>query len=840
MSSEEQKEEIELFPTVVPVQDFDPELDAKALYEGMEGIGTDEKIIIDIISNRSSLQLIEVEKKFRTLYGEDLKQMLKQELNGHLETVVIGRFYDKSWYHAFCIRRAMKGMGTDEQALVDILCSKTAKELKQLNVTYRALYERDLIEDIKSECSGDLERILVAVASAGREQCEEVDYELAATEAKALYDAGEGRWGTNEKVFINIFAHRSYPQLQATFMSYGLLSKYTLYDAIKKEMSGHVRSAFLTIAHFSKNPIAYWCNLLYESMKGVGTDDERLIRTVLSRCEIDLKTIRVEYEKTYRDSLMKAIGSETGGDYKKIMLSIVEDPTGLHLGLHKMLVSQEMLLLGSFSLGERIFEGRTLAIVETTLKDMQQFNGAWIYSIGKNIVALYDQFEVYDCLEHELQYAKKVTIRVYTAERPRSYFPKAPRQVGVSVNIISMCAIDTRKQNFEARLVMKTVWEPSPSEVALFKKKRYLSTGSGWRPRFVWANSIKMERRERKLWSVKTKDLSEKEPYKLTGYLLLQNGDCDPYGSVVNMLPKYLMYGEFEYQGTFTELLELNAFPLDCQDFSIICWSAVNSDKEQMVPFDLFLGNPSEMKGVGVWPLLRVSLSSSNIMNEWDIKNVNFSLENKSGQRSKMYMIVKARRRYQLYIWRMIIPVSLLVLASQTSFLLELEYGGDRVNVIFAAVLANVVYQLAVYGELPQIPYMTFLDWYNLFWFIFMLFILLVSAVIVFHDGEYFDRHFHVVGNDELRKVDLYMGILVLTLQLVGLIFFMCWGYKVYQREGLKLSLNYYEQIDNGLINPSKVDITLNSNEKVHSTVHELENEQKSHNWHREYIVAVK
>ena len=47
-----------------------------------------------------------------------------------------------------------------------------------------ALYERDLIKDIKSECNGDFERILVAVASAGREKEEEVDYELAKKEAK--------------------------------------------------------------------------------------------------------------------------------------------------------------------------------------------------------------------------------------------------------------------------------------------------------------------------------------------------------------------------------------------------------------------------------------------------------------------------------------------------------------------------------------------------------------------------------------------------------------------------------------------------------------------------------
>lgn len=320
---EDQK--IDSSPTVLPVEDFDPETDSKVLYKAMKGFGTDEDKIMKVVANRSSAQLMAVEKKFRTMYGEDLSNWLEKELRGNFEKVVLGRFFGPRGYQAMVIRHAMAGAGTDERALIDVICTKNKHEMEMVKRAYEALYQRDLIKDIRSETSGDFRRILVSLATAGREN-KPVDEDLAKTDAKALYDAGEGKWGTDEGTFNRIFAARSFPQLRATFLAYKKQTGQDMDTVIEKEMSKDLKTAFLTLVRYIQDPITYYSEVLYRSMKGMGTDDRTLIRTVLSRCEIDLGVIKKRFYKLHQKTLDKAIKSETSGDYRKIMLMIVSDP----------------------------------------------------------------------------------------------------------------------------------------------------------------------------------------------------------------------------------------------------------------------------------------------------------------------------------------------------------------------------------------------------------------------------------------------------------------------------------------------------------------------------------
>jgi len=315
-------EKAALSPTVVPAEDFDAETDAKVLYKAMKGFGTDEDKIMNVVGKRSSTQLMEVEKKFRTMYGENLQKWLENELKGNFEDVVRGRFFGPRGYQAYCLRKAMAGMGTDEKALVAVICTKDKREMEMVKKAYNKLFERDLIKDLESETSGDFRRIMVSLASAGRDE-KPVDEELAETDARALYEAGEGAWGTDEGTFNRIFAGRSFPQLRATFKAYKKKTGQDMADVIEKEMSGNLEMAFVTLVRYIQDPITFYSEVLYRSMKGMGTDDTTLIRTVLSRCEIDLGAIKERFEKLHQKTLDKAIKSETGGDYRKIMLMIV-------------------------------------------------------------------------------------------------------------------------------------------------------------------------------------------------------------------------------------------------------------------------------------------------------------------------------------------------------------------------------------------------------------------------------------------------------------------------------------------------------------------------------------
>jgi annexin A7/11 len=63
--------------------------------------------------------------------------------------------------------------------------------------------------------------------------------------------------------------------------------------------------------------------MLYKSMKGMGTHDETLIRVIVTRAEMDMQLIKAEFRSKYKKNLEDVIASETSGSYKKFLLALV-------------------------------------------------------------------------------------------------------------------------------------------------------------------------------------------------------------------------------------------------------------------------------------------------------------------------------------------------------------------------------------------------------------------------------------------------------------------------------------------------------------------------------------
>ncbi|EGD79818.1 annexin A7 [Salpingoeca rosetta] len=312
-------------PTVHPYPNFNAEEDAIALRKAMKGMGTDEKAIIDVLTNRTAEQRLKIKLQFKTMYGKDLEKDLKSETSGHFEDVLVGLLYDRPHFDARCLRKAMKGMGTDERALIEVICTRTNQEIHAIKAAYKELYGRDLEKDIVSDTSGHFKRLLVSCVQGNREESAEVDMAKAKREAEELYKAGEKRWGTDESKFNQIIALRSYPQLRATFQEYRKISSYDIVRSIEHEMSGDLKSAFKAVVMCIKDRPNYFAERLYKAMKGAGTDDETLVRIVVSRSEVDMVEIKERFFDTYNKSLAKMIKDDTSGDYRRILIALVKE-----------------------------------------------------------------------------------------------------------------------------------------------------------------------------------------------------------------------------------------------------------------------------------------------------------------------------------------------------------------------------------------------------------------------------------------------------------------------------------------------------------------------------------
>ncbi|XP_067938086.1 annexin A7-like [Watersipora subatra] len=323
--------------TVKPASPFNPEQDCEVLRKAMKGLGTDEQAIIEIVKNRSNVQRQQIKKLFKTMYGKDLIKDLHGELSGDFRETIMALFEATTYYDAWTLNKAMVGLGTKEAPLIEILCTRTNAEIKEIVSCYKQHFRRDLERDIVDDTSGHFKRLLVSCCQANRAELTPqqwndvftkgpesvVDRALAKKEAEELYRAGEKKIGTDESAFLKIMALRHFYQLRATFEEYARVSQRDILNSIGREMSGDLESGFKALVMSARNRPEYFADKLYKSMKGAGTNDSTLIRIVVSRSEIDLKQIKKVFFEKYQKTLAKFIEQDTSGDYKKMLVGIV-------------------------------------------------------------------------------------------------------------------------------------------------------------------------------------------------------------------------------------------------------------------------------------------------------------------------------------------------------------------------------------------------------------------------------------------------------------------------------------------------------------------------------------
>ena len=300
------------------------EADAQLLRDCLKGKSDKEQGIINITLKYTKRDRQGLKEIYKTCFGRDLQEDFQKELGGNFRETIIGLYDSPTVFDAKCLYKAMKGLGTDEDTIIEIICTRPNFFLKGVKQEFKNLYKDDLEKWIEKETSGDLKKILISLLQCNRSENPKQSEEECQKIAEDLYKGGEGKLGTDETLFRKVFAISSPAELYSINNHYIKLTSKSLKVAVEKEFSGDFKKALQTILDGIICPSEYFASRVNKAVKGLGTNDKMLVRILVSREEVDIPQMRIQYKALVGKEMVDDVVDDTSGMYQKILKAICE------------------------------------------------------------------------------------------------------------------------------------------------------------------------------------------------------------------------------------------------------------------------------------------------------------------------------------------------------------------------------------------------------------------------------------------------------------------------------------------------------------------------------------
>nr|XP_006987601.1 annexin A10 isoform X2 [Peromyscus maniculatus bairdii] len=287
--------------TIFPAPNFNPVMDAQMLGGALQGFDCNKDMLIDILTQRSNAQRQMIAGAYQSMYGRDLITDLKEQLSSHFKEVMVGLMYPPPSYDAHELWHAMKGAGTDENCLIEILASRTNGEIFQMREAY---------------C------LRKKIHKHGTREEGYADPAMAAQDAVVLWEACQQKTGEHKTMLQMILCNKSYPQLWLVFQEFQNISGQDLVNAINDCYDGYFQELLVAIVRCVQDKATYFAYKLHRAIHDFGFHNKTVIRILIARSEIDLMTIRKRYKERFGKSLFHDIKNFASGHYEKALLAI--------------------------------------------------------------------------------------------------------------------------------------------------------------------------------------------------------------------------------------------------------------------------------------------------------------------------------------------------------------------------------------------------------------------------------------------------------------------------------------------------------------------------------------
>jgi hypothetical protein len=272
---------------------------------------SDKTKIVEFICKLNKEQRLKLKETYVASYGTELIKDLEKVLSGNVEKLVCGLINSFIDFDAEQIYLSMKGLGTDEDTLSEMIATKPSRHLNKIKQRYPELYNETLENDIKGDTSDYYRNILIAMIQGGRSDNPYPNSQKMKDIVNKLNDDNENI----KESFVSYLVNCSYGEICTICREYEKIHNKNILEGIKNKFGKDEYNFFNVLLNYISDPGKFFAEKIH------GFKDKDLIRIIVSNEEI-LNDIKDAYKELYNTELIDDIKNNTDGDFQ-IGLSIL-------------------------------------------------------------------------------------------------------------------------------------------------------------------------------------------------------------------------------------------------------------------------------------------------------------------------------------------------------------------------------------------------------------------------------------------------------------------------------------------------------------------------------------
>ncbi|KAI9003712.1 hypothetical protein BC832DRAFT_88728 [Gaertneriomyces semiglobifer] len=299
----------------------------EAIWGALRGVGTrglDARTLTQILGTLPPAHATQLSEMYKATYGKSLSADVKSHTSGKFGKLCCGLVTPLAEFDAKWLYKAMHGLGTDEDILIETLVGRSNAEIAGIKEAYKNLHGKDLEEIVTSETSGDFRKLMIAILQAKRDE-EETSYNAEADVETLYQESKASRWAREPIRFISLLCGRSDTHLVYVFQLFQRKHGTTIEDMVRKHTGAILGKALMCLIQSVNNRAAHVATLFEHSLHGFwGPSNTQLMRLLVRyRDPRVMKEVRAAYHEQFGRSLYRRVEDVTNGDFRRLALLCV-------------------------------------------------------------------------------------------------------------------------------------------------------------------------------------------------------------------------------------------------------------------------------------------------------------------------------------------------------------------------------------------------------------------------------------------------------------------------------------------------------------------------------------